>query len=276
MDTSLSVKFQEQICRASELIASADALLITAGAGMGVDSGLPDFRGSEGFWQAYPALAKASVNFYDIASPNNFRNDPRLAWGFYGHRLQLYRNTQPHAGFSKLLELAEDKPYGYFVFTSNVDGQFQKAGFDTKRICECHGSIHHLQCLDEASHGVWSAGRYSPEVDDVNCHLLNDSPRCIHCSGIARPNILMFNDFKWESSRYKQQREALSRWLVHAKNVVIIELGAGQDIPTVREYGEMLGWPIIRINPRDAQLGAARGVSLPMGAFDGLNAICAV
>lgn len=267
---------QDQIYRAATLIESADALLITAGAGMGVDSGLPDFRGGEGFWNAYPALAKANINFYDIASPNNFRNDPRLAWGFYGHRLQLYRNTQPHAGFSKLLELAEDKPYGYFVFTSNVDGQFQKAGFDARRICECHGSIHHLQCLEEASHGVWSAEKYVPEIDEINCQLLNDSPRCTRCSGIARPNILMFNDFKWECSRYKRQREALSNWLVHAKNVVVIELGAGQDISTVRDYGEMLGWPIIRINPRDAQLGASQGVSLSMGALDGLNAICAV
>ena len=45
--------------RCAELIAQADGLLITAGAGMGVDSGLPDFRGSEGFWGAYPALGRA-------------------------------------------------------------------------------------------------------------------------------------------------------------------------------------------------------------------------
>jgi hypothetical protein len=56
--------------------------------------------------------------------------------------------------------------------------------------------------------------------------------------------------------------------------VVIIELGAGQDIPTVRHYGEMLGWPLVRINPRDSELGSSQGVSLPMGALDGLKAIC--
>lgn len=47
--------------RAADAINEADALIISAGAGMGVDSGLPDFRGSEGFWQAYPALAKAGL-----------------------------------------------------------------------------------------------------------------------------------------------------------------------------------------------------------------------
>ena len=49
----------------------ADGLLITAGAGMGVDSGLPDFRGTEGFWRAYPALAQAHIRFESIAACRN-------------------------------------------------------------------------------------------------------------------------------------------------------------------------------------------------------------
>ncbi|MDP1521672.1 MAG: hypothetical protein Q8M10_00815 [Methylotenera sp.] len=80
--------------------------------------------------------------------------------------------------------------------------------------------------------------------------------------------------FGLSGSRYKIQRQALSEWLARAKNVVIIELGAGLDIPTVRNYGEMIGWPLIRINPRDSDLGSSSGVSLPMGALDGLKAIC--
>src|SRR5690606_8161485 len=48
---------------AAQLLAQADGLLITAGAGMGIDSGLPDFRGSEGFWNAYPALGRARIQF---------------------------------------------------------------------------------------------------------------------------------------------------------------------------------------------------------------------
>ena len=74
--------------RAAQVISEADGLLITAGAGMGVDSGLPDFRGDSGFWQAYPALAKAKLRFHEIASPATFANDPALAWGSYGHPFQ--------------------------------------------------------------------------------------------------------------------------------------------------------------------------------------------
>ncbi len=55
--------------RAAEAINAADALLVTAGAGMGVDSGLPDFRGSQGFWRAYPAIAKLGLSFEEMASP---------------------------------------------------------------------------------------------------------------------------------------------------------------------------------------------------------------
>jgi hypothetical protein len=73
---------------AARLIDQADALVIAAGAGIGVDSGLPDFRGAEGFWRAYPALGRAGLRFEEIASPAAFRADPELAWGFYGHRLK--------------------------------------------------------------------------------------------------------------------------------------------------------------------------------------------
>ena len=88
--------------RCAKLIAAADGLLITAGAGIGVYSGLPDFRGNEGMWKAYPALGRRRMNFQDIANPEAFRALPRLAWGFYGHRLALYRQTRPGPAFGML------------------------------------------------------------------------------------------------------------------------------------------------------------------------------
>ena len=50
------IKMQEKIDRIKKIISEADAVIITAGAGMGVDSGLPDFRGDVGFWRAYPLI----------------------------------------------------------------------------------------------------------------------------------------------------------------------------------------------------------------------------
>src|ERR1035438_2630271 len=90
--------------RAAEAIRAADALLVTAGAGMGVDSGLPDFRGNQGFWKAYPVVARLGLSFADMANPAWFENDPHLAWAFYGHRLNLDRKStrlnSSHLGIS--------------------------------------------------------------------------------------------------------------------------------------------------------------------------------
>ncbi len=69
---------------AAALIEQADAIIVAAGAGMGIDSGLPDFRGKDGFWRAYPALRHAGLDFYSIASPQAFHVSPEVAWGFTG------------------------------------------------------------------------------------------------------------------------------------------------------------------------------------------------
>ncbi|HXG28666.1 MAG TPA: Sir2 family NAD-dependent protein deacetylase [Nevskiales bacterium] len=258
--------------RAADLIAAADGLLITAGAGMGVDSGLPDFRGPEGFWRAYPALKHKGFGFTDIANPEAFRRNPRLAWGFYGHRLQLYRKTTPHNGFAILKRWAESKPQGVFVFTSNVDGHFQKADFAEDRIVECHGSIHRLQCAATCSDSIWPADDFAPDVDEENCLLRSPLPTCPACGALARPNILMFDDGDWQERRYEVQRENLRRWLGCVRRPVVIEIGAGRSVPTVRHFSESLGAPLIRIN-REAADASGATVSLPMNALEALQAI---
>src|SRR6266403_3978961 len=85
---------ESSLHRAAEAIRGADALLIAAGAGMGVASGLPDFRGNQGFWRAYPPYQKLGLDFVSLANPRWFASDPALAWGFYGHRLNLYRRQR--------------------------------------------------------------------------------------------------------------------------------------------------------------------------------------
>jgi len=188
----------ENIEEAKEVLRNAGALLITAGAGMGVDSGLPDFRGNEGFWRAYPVAKKLGLSFVELANPHWFDEDPALAWAFYGHRLHLYRDTTPHPGSSMLLDSAKSKGE-WFVFTSNVDGQFQKAGFDEERIVECHGSIHHLQCT-RCDAGIWPADGVEIPIDMEAFRALS-WPHCPRCGATARPNILMFGDWGWDSRR---------------------------------------------------------------------------
>jgi len=258
----------KQIEAAAELIRNATGILITAGAGMGVDSGLPDFRGEDGFWRAYPALKAEGIGFADIANGEAFKHDPIRAWGFYGHRLNLYRRTVPHEGFNILRRWASSKEYGAFVFTSNVDGQFQKAGFAENRILECHGSIHRLQCSRACTHETWSADDLRLDIDEERCRLLSELPRCPKCGGVARPNILMFNDSDWNDYAVRRRRMRFEQWLLSVERMVVIELGVGRAIPTVRNVGERTGSPVIRINPREYAIDPQNGIGISGGALE--------
>lgn len=256
----------QELNLAASWIAEADGLLVTAGAGMGVDSGLPDFRGTEGFWKAYPGLAAQNISFEEIANPKAFRKSPRQAWGFYGHRLSLYRNTVPHSGFNILKKWAATKP-NTWVYTSNVDGHFQASGFSN--VVECHGAINTLQCLDNCQDATWSADSFTPTVNVLGL-LTCELPTCPHCGSLARPNIMMFNDWDFCERPYTRPLSDLRHWVKRTPNLVIVELGAGKAIPTVRNFGSNLTQrssyrrhKLIRINPReyaianDHQIGLA-------------------
>ena len=261
--------------RGAELIVQADGLLVTAGAGFGVDSGLPDFRGTQGFWRAYPALGAARIPFESIANPAAFVHDPQLAWGFYGHRLNLYRATLPHAGFEILRRIGVRLAEGAVVFTSNVDGQFQRAGFASERIVECHGSIHHLQCSVPCSDAIWPADDLILDVDAASCRLRSALPTCPRCGALARPNILMFGDWNWCEARSEDQHARLAVWRQRVERLLVIEVGAGTAVPTVRHFGASLGVPLIRINPAEPELYGAHGVALGENALEALKGIAA-
>jgi NAD-dependent SIR2 family protein deacetylase len=178
----------KDIDKAAEIVKNADALLIGAGAGMGVDSGLPDFRGDQGFWRAYPPYKKLGLNFVEMANPDWFSRDPELGWGFYGHRLNLYRITNPHKGFQILREWGAAKPQGFFVFTSNVDGQFQRAGFPSDRIVEIHGAIDWLQCTAQCGIGIYECNPSNPRpvaIDEQTMRAVGPLPSCPKCGAMG-------------------------------------------------------------------------------------------
>lgn len=268
---------EAMLARAIALIRDAKAIIIGAGAGMGVDSGLPDFRGREGFWRAYPPYRHLGLSFMELANPAWFDRDPRLAWGFYGHRLRLYRDTTPHAGFEILRRWMRRAGAGY-VFTSNVDGQFQKAGFPAERIVECHGSLHHLQCTRPCTDAIWAADSVDIAVDPGSFRAHGALPQCPHCRRLSRPNVLMFGDGWWCEGRTASQEMQFQGWLtgVSSGEAVVVECGAGLAVPTVRHTCELvsarLAAPLIRINPREAE-GPPGTLSLAAGALEALTAI---
>lgn len=267
---------EDALERAAWAIRSAQAILIGAGAGMGVDSGLPDFRGASGFWKAYPPYARLGLDFVSLANPRWFVSDPELAWGFYGHRLMLYRETEPHEGFGILRRWMSRMCGRGFVYTSNVDGHFQKAGFSPDQVYEVHGSIGAMQCLSECGVNTFSAEPYSLNIDHQTMRAIPPLPKCPRCGAMARPNILMFGDWGWNSSHAETQQQQLKSWLASLAGapLVVVECGAGTAIPTVRlacqDIARRYDATLIRINPREPEVPEDQ-ISLPMGAYDALR-----
>jgi NAD-dependent SIR2 family protein deacetylase len=244
---------------------------------MGVDSGLPDFRGPTGFWRAYPAYARLGLDFQALAQPIWFRRDPALAWGFYGHRLNLYRRTVPHPGFAVLSRWGERLRHGLCAFTSNIDGQLQRAGVPDERVVEIHGALDWLQCTRCAA-PIFPAPATPVDVDEETFRAREPYPACPSCGALARPNVLMFGDGEWDGARTEAQEARLERWLARAAGprLVIVECGAGTAIPSVRRFCEHLarraGAALIRVNPREP--GAPPGaIALAGGARAALEAI---
>ena len=126
--------------------------------------------------------------------------------------------------------------------------------------------------------GIFPAAPYSLEIDPETMRAVHPLPSCPRCGGLARPNILMFGDWGWESSRSDDQGRRLQSWLasVAGARIVVVECGAGTAIPTVRlsceEAAGSRGGTLIRINPREPEVPEGH-ISLPMGALEALSEI---
>jgi NAD-dependent SIR2 family protein deacetylase len=262
---------QGAIERAAAAILEAQALLIGAGAGMSVDAGIPAYRLNPGDEHGAAGAGLGALN------PGLFRISPPLAWGRAGAQLALFRRTAPHAGYAILKRWAE-RAATAFVLTSNVDGMFLRAGFPEERLVEGHGSLHHLQCTAPCGERVWSADDWRPDLDERTGVARPPLPRCPDCGGVARPNVLMFGDSRFNVGRSEAQARRFESWLAElaGRRLTVVECGAGTAVPTIRKKCERLaaatGGTLIRINPTEHEAGAD-AIRIPLGALEALQRI---
>ena len=264
------------IIKAVEAMSSADAILVTAGAGMSVDSGLPDYRGTEGFWNHYPVYRDLRADYAAMTRPSGFARDPAFAWGFYGHRLHLYREARPHRGYTALSKICQTYPDRHFVLTSNVDGLFLKAGFSETSLRECHGSIHRLQCIHPCRRETWPSDGCEIEVATETMLAREPLPRCKFCGGLARPALFAFGDtaYVWESTQEQADRYQEWRARMRGSKLAVIECGVGPTVPGLRREGQQAaresGGTLLRINPGDSSIDHPDDLSIAMGAEEAL------
>lgn len=278
---------RDAVAKAAHWLATADALLVGSGAGMGVDSGLGTFRGKKaGVWDGLEAVG---LDYADICEPHWFEDDPRLAWGFWNFCYQAYEATTPHAGYELVRSWAEAAPLGESSFTSNIDSHWALSGWDPARIVEVHGAVKWLQCSRPCSPDVWEApADLGLTEDEETYRAVGELPTCPKCGAVARPQVQMFGkDLAFSKQRRNQQAQIYDSWLygklatrtdARQLRIVCLELGSGLTVQTVRHELEMVleRFPcaqLIRVNPEHPGIEARfadRGTSLPLSALEAL------
>lgn len=295
-------KTREEITKAIDKVAEAllncDAWMVTAGAGMGVDSGMPDFRGKTGLWHD----RETPITWEETSDEKWFTQDPAFAWGMFYTRLDMYRTKTPHEGFQVLLKWAAELGKPYYVFTSNVDGHFQKAGFPEEKVVACHGDFSKLQCADRMcmdpknpEDQLWSAdcipkGLGADGGIDKNYTFADPAAldasyfHCPRCGKLSRPNVWMCKDRNYVSRKSSHDKyDQFAKWkddLQKAQaKVVVFECGGGMVIPSIRvESEDMVDWCgdgslLVRMNPKDTNVPAERAAGLPLGCREALERI---
>lgn len=254
---------------------SADALVINTGAGMGVDSGLADYRGNGGQWGQVENDNGKSV--FEIVNPKALIENPVYAWSLFAKRMQEYASTPPHQGFYILKNWISQYHLDYFILTSNIDGHFQKAGFEEDNIRELHGSLAYFQSSrPDTSKEIW---KNELSADSIAENAKNGIfPTCPNSEVAARPNVYMFRDDTYISTRSKAQEKYFQAFLERnkGKNIVVFEIGSGPHVQTIRLKTRMLktehGANIIRINPKDFAIRPPH-IGIPQGALAALTEI---
>jgi NAD-dependent SIR2 family protein deacetylase len=244
-----------------QLIDQAEGVVILAGAGMSVDSGLPDFRGTSGLW------TQAKEDFITLASGKGFDQDPVKVWNFYRDRIVTYVNTEPHTGYHELRELLQRLNKPMFVVTTNVDGAFAKAGYRADLIYEMHGSLAWAQCAVNCRRQLVCM----PEMSVEPYHTVTDLPTCDACGQLLRPNVMMFGDPHLSWQHIDRGQDAYRRWSAPLLNVVGIEIGAGVGIPSLRIFGEEKTVALIRINPHDVEVNRGSDAIMQLTALEGIQ-----
>ncbi len=256
----------------------AHAIVINAGAGMGRDSGLADYRGEGGQWGALETETGQSI--FEVVNPQMFLDNPARAWGVFLKRMVEYERTTPHEGFQILLKWIKKYALDYFVLTSNIDGHFQKAGFAPENVRELHGSLAYFQ----SGHLEQSSALWRNEVPAETLLAQAEEgifPLCPDTTLPARPNVYMFRDDTYINTISKEQEAFFQTFLERNadKNIVVFEIGSGPHVQTVRLKTRLLkthhGAKIVRINPKDFAVKPPH-IGIAEGALKALKDIDAI
>jgi NAD-dependent deacetylase len=228
-----------EIERAARLLAPAERLVVTTGAGMSKESGIPTFRDApNALWKDYDPE--------ELATPEGFLRNPPLVWRWYAARREMIARAAPHAGHVALAEL--EKLYDDFVLlTQNIDNLHRVAG--TVSLVELHGNIFRYKCFD----------RHHP-VDELPAGD-EEPPRC-HCGSPIRPDVV------WYGEMLAQSAVDRAFAALEACDVILVVGTSGLVYPTAGfpSVARRAGARVIEVNPEPTPITMEADVFLRAGA----------
>lgn len=220
MDESLIRRTALAICQARSVVA-------LTGAGISVESGIPDFRGPSGLWEKYDPMEYATIEA--------FRADPRKVWTMLLEMGSLLERAQPnpaHLALARLEEMGRLRS----IITQNIDSLHQAAG--SKRVIEFHGGNSRLVCL--------LCGRTHPRAE-VKIEPL--PPRC-PCGGVLKPDVVFFGEPIPRGAHLHAEEEARS-----CQVMLVIGTSAAVspacDLPVLAKGA---GATVVEVNLEETQL----------------------
>src|SRR5438552_2436352 len=210
-------------------------ILVLTGAGVSAESGIPTFRGKDGYWR--------NLNPAKLATPEAFAKDPGLVWEWYRERRKRVRNAQPnpaHKAIAKLAQYARE----FLLVTQNVDDLHARASSPKEKMVQIHGDIFVARC----SRCDFSRDDYENDHESEDIDL----PRCPRCEGLMRPGVVWFGEqLPWDELR------RVENYLEAGRCDLVIVAG------TTATFGYIIDWArrasrdggdFIEVNPEETQL----------------------
>jgi NAD-dependent deacetylase len=166
-------------------------VLVLTGAGVSAESGIPTFRGKDGYWR--------NLDPAKLATPEAFAHDPKLVWEWYRERRQCIRNAQPNAAHEAIAKLAQHADE-FLLVTQNVDDLHARAGLPREKMVQIHGDIFVTKCSrcdfeQEHDHEHPPSPRLRRTSEQEQEYEQEDViPRCAECAAIMRPGVVWFGE----------------------------------------------------------------------------------
>jgi NAD-dependent deacetylase len=211
-------------------------VLVITGAGVSAESGIPTFRGKDGYWRNLDPLK--------LATPEAFARDPELVWQWYRERRQRIRNAQPNAAHEAIANL-EQRADEFLLVTQNVDDLHERAGLRKAEMVQIHGDIFVTRCSRCDSRRRDYEHEQEQEPEDL-------VPRCPQCDALMRPGVVWFGE-----PLPSGETERVENYLRRDSCGVVIVAG------TTATFGYIVDWALrashhggelIEVNPEETPL----------------------